>query len=86
MKSRKEIINRIIELTPEFEKAEEAYFSIVEEKQSGEDIYAADFLKIESEYEILKKEIETLQWVVYSEENQEENQEENEDSFNHTEG
>lgn len=61
-------MQKIAELTPEFEKAEEAYFSVIEEKQSGEDIYTSDFLKIESEYEIIKKEIETLQWVIDSEE------------------
>ena len=69
MKNREEILKKIAELTPEFEQAEEAYFSSVEEKQSGEDIYMADFLKLESEYEIIKKEIETLYWVIDSEEN-----------------
>lgn len=69
MKNREEILKKIAELTPEFEQAEEAYFSSVEEKQSGEDIYMVDFLKLESEYEILKKEIETLYWVIGSEEN-----------------
>jgi len=64
MKNREEILQKIAELTPEFEQAEEAYFSSIEQKQSGEDVYVADFLKIESEYEVLKKEIETLQWVL----------------------
>jgi hypothetical protein len=69
MKNREEILQKIAELTPEFEQAEEAYFSSIEEKQSGEDIYMADFLKLESEYEVLKKEIETLYWVIDSDEN-----------------
>lgn len=69
MKNREEILQKIAELTPEFELAEEAYFSMIEEKQEGGDIYTADFLKIESEYEIIKKEIETLQWVIDFEEN-----------------
>ena len=69
MKNREEILQKIAELTPEFEQAEEAYFSSIEEKQSGEDIYMADFLKLESEYEILKKEIETLEWVLNIEDN-----------------
>lgn len=67
MKKREEILQKIAELTPDFEQAEEAYFSSVEEKQSGEDIYMVDFLKLESEYEIIKKEIETLQWVLNEE-------------------
>jgi len=69
MKNREEILQKIAELTPEFERAEEAYFSVIEEKQEGGEIYQSDFLKIESEYEILKKEIETLHWVIDSEEN-----------------
>lgn len=84
MKSRKEIIQRIIELTPEFEKAQEFYFSTIKAKQAGDSICQTDFLKIESEYEILKKEIETLQWVVY--ENQEEKNKTNESSFSYKEG
>lgn len=64
MRNRKEIEQRILEITPEFERAEEAYFSTIEEKQDGGEIYQADFLKIESDYEILKKELETLQWVL----------------------
>jgi len=49
MRTKQEILKKIAELTPEFELAEEAYFSSIEEKQNGEDIYMADFLKLESE-------------------------------------
>jgi len=68
MKTKKEIEDKIAELTPGFELAEESYFSMIEEKQEGGEIYQSDFLKIESEYEILKKEIETLEWVLNEEE------------------
>lgn len=64
MKTRQEIEDKIKELTPAFELAEESYFSIIEEKQGGEGVCKFDFIKIESEYEILKKEIETLEWVM----------------------
>lgn len=64
MRNRHEIEQRIKELTPQFELAEEAYFSTVQEKQEGGEIYEVDFLKIESEYEILKTELEALQWVL----------------------
>jgi hypothetical protein len=67
MRNKHEIQERIDELTPKFELAEESYFSTIEEKQGGEDVYESDFLKIESDYEILKKEIETLQWVLNEE-------------------
>lgn len=85
MKTRREIINRIVELKPEFEMAEDAYFSAIEEKQQGGEIYHADFLKLESEYEILKKEIETLQWVVYDDSEDKTNKKD-ENSFSHSEG
>ncbi|MEK6828519.1 MAG: hypothetical protein AABY15_00100 [Nanoarchaeota archaeon] len=81
MKNRNEIIKKIVELTPEFEKAQESYFSVIKAKQSGENISQADFIKIESEYEVLKKEIETLQWVVYGDQEEIENEKTNEDSF-----
>jgi hypothetical protein len=85
MRTRREIIKRIVELKPEFEQAEESYFSAIQEKQEGGEIYPADFLKLESDYEILKKEIETLQWVVYSEgENTKSDKDEN--SFSNQEG
>ena len=86
MKTRREIVKRIAELRPEFDKVEEIYFSTIEEKQEGGEIYQADFLKIESEYEILKKEIETLQWVVYSDSGENKKQQEDENSFSHQEG
>ena len=68
MRNKNEIQERINELTKEFELAEESYFSMVQEKQEGGEIYEVDFLKIESEYEVLKKEIETLEWVLNEEE------------------
>jgi hypothetical protein len=67
MKNKKDIEDKIAELAPNLELAEESYFSMIEEKQSGGEIYQSDFLKIESEYEILKKEIETLDWVLNEE-------------------
>jgi hypothetical protein len=67
MKNKKDIEDKIAELAPNLELAEESYFSMIEEKQSGGEIYQSDFLKIESEYEILKKEIETLEWVLNEE-------------------
>jgi len=67
MRNKREIQERIDELVPKMELAEESYFSTIEEKQGGEDVYESDFLKIESDYEILKKEIETLQWVLNEE-------------------
>jgi len=66
MKTRKEIITKIIELTPGFELAEEAYFSAVEEKQKRKEYSQIDFLKLESEYEILKEKIKILRWIIYS--------------------
>jgi hypothetical protein len=86
MRTRREIVKRIAELKPEFERAEEAYFSAIEEKQEGGEIYHADFLKLESDYEILKKEIETLQWVVYTDSGENEKEQEDENSFSHKEG
>jgi len=70
MRTRKEIEARIKKLTPQLEIAEESYFSTIQEKQGGGEIYEADFLKIESEYEILKKEMETLEWVLKTEEDE----------------
>lgn len=64
MRTNQEIQKRIDKLNKELIPAEESYFSVVEEKQQGGEIYEVDFLKIESEYEILKKEIETLEWVL----------------------
>lgn len=67
MKTKKEIEDKIAELIPNLELAEESYFSMIEEKREGGEIYQSDFLKIESEYEILKMEIETLEWVLNEE-------------------
>jgi hypothetical protein len=67
VKSRDEILNKIVELTADFELAEESYFFMIDSKQSGEKVNKLDFIKIESEYEILKKEIETLSWVLSNE-------------------
>lgn len=64
MKNRIEVTKRIIEVRKEFELAEESYFSTIQEKQEGGEIYEVDFLKIESEYEVLKKELETLEWFL----------------------
>jgi len=64
MKSRREILKRIVELKPELEAAEESYFSAVKDKQTGKEISQIEFLKIESEYEIIRKEVETLQWAI----------------------
>jgi len=64
LKTRKEILERLAELRPELELAEDSYFSVVESKQRGEDVDAMEFLKIESEYELIKKEFDTLQWVI----------------------
>ncbi len=86
MKKRREIIKKIAELTPEFEQAKEAYFSAIEEKQEGGEIYQVDFLRIESEYEILKKEIETLQWVVFDDQEEENKKDSNENSYSHSQG
>lgn len=68
MKTKQEIQERIYELLPNLETAEESYFNTLKEKSEGEIVNESDFLKIESEYEILKKEIETLQWVLNEEE------------------
>jgi len=67
MRTNKEIQDKINELTPSFESAEESYFSLVEKKQKGEKISDIDFLKTENEYEVLKKEIETLEWTLNKE-------------------
>jgi|AntRauMFilla1563_2_1112583.scaffolds.fasta_scaffold26782_3 hypothetical protein len=68
MRNKQEIQNKIDALEPEVFAAEESYYSMINEKQTGGRINESDFLKIESEYEILKKEIETLQWVLNEEE------------------
>jgi len=64
MRSRKEIEESIIELTPILELTSEAYFSMIESKQKGEDIPNVDFIRITSEYDVAKIEIETLKWVL----------------------
>jgi len=64
MRSKKEIQDRIDKLIPQLEKAEESYFTTIQEKQEGGEIYTSDFVKIESEYELLKKEVETLEWIL----------------------
>jgi len=64
MKTKQKIQDRIKELTPAFELAEDSYFASVQEKQEGGDVYEAGFIKIESEYEVLKKEIDALEWVL----------------------
>ena len=64
MRTNKEIVERIHKLKEELQPAEDSYFSTVESKQKGESISDAEFLKIESEYETLKKELDTLLWVL----------------------
>jgi hypothetical protein len=64
MRNRHEIEESIAELTPLLELAAEEYFSLVESKQKGEEVSEVDFIKTMSEYDILKLEIETLQWVL----------------------
>lgn len=67
MRTKKEIEESILELTPLLELAEESYFSMIESKQKGEEISQIDFMKISSDYDVLKIEIETLQWVLNEE-------------------
>ena len=86
MKTRKQIIDRIVELRPVFEQAEEAYFLAIEEKQQGGEMYHADFIKLESDYEIIKKEIETLQWVVYDDSEEDKKNKKDENTFSHSQG
>jgi hypothetical protein len=64
MKSRMEIENRILELTPEFELAEESYFSAIDDKCRGLLASQVEFARITLEYESIKKEIEALDWVL----------------------
>jgi hypothetical protein len=64
MRTRKEIEESIVELTPLLELAAEAYFSMIESKQGGEEISEIDFIKTLSEYEIIQLQIETLKWVL----------------------
>ena len=64
MKSKKEIQDKIDELTPLFEMSENLYFQSIKEKQNGLNINIVDFIKIEFDYEILKKEIKSLEWVL----------------------
>jgi len=64
MRTKKEIEESILELTPLLELAAESYFSMIESKQNGEEVSEIDFIKALSEYEILKKEVETLQWIL----------------------
>jgi len=52
----------------ELQLAEESYFSIIEEKREGKEVSNIDFLKIENEYELLKKEHEILLWILKIEE------------------
>ena len=68
MRTNKEIVERIRELKKELEPIEDSYFSAVEAKQNKEEVSQIDFLKIESEYEILKKELSALLWVLKIEE------------------
>jgi len=67
VRTKKEIEESILELTPLLELAEESYFSMIESKQKGEEISQIDFMKISSDYDVLKIEIETLQWVLNEE-------------------
>ena len=64
MKTREEIQERINEITPKFELAQDSYFSFVKDKQEGKEVSEVDFMRIESECEIIKKEIETLEWSI----------------------
>lgn len=68
MRTLEEIENRLSELHQDFETSENSYFEAVASKQKGEAISSVDFMQIESEYEIIKKEIETLEWVLKLEE------------------
>ena len=67
MKTLTEIKDKIKGLTPDLELAQESYFSIVKDKQEGKEVSKIDFMRIESEYEILKKEVETLEWALEKE-------------------
>lgn len=64
MRTKKEIQDKIDLLMPDLELARESYFSAVEDKQKGKEMSQLDFLKIESEFELLKKELESLEWVL----------------------
>ena len=64
MRTDKEIIEKIRRLKEELQPAEDSYFSSIESKQKGEIVSDIDFLRIESEYEMIKKELNTLLWVL----------------------
>jgi len=64
LKTKQEIEKRIEELRPDYDLAEDSYFNTLQDKSEGEIVNEVDFLKIESDYEILKIEIETLEWVL----------------------
>ena len=68
MRTEIEIEDSILELTPLLELAAESYFSMVESKQNGEEVSELYFIKVMSEYDILKLEIDTLKWVLNKEE------------------
>ena len=67
MRTKKEIQDKIDLLMPYLELARESYFSAVEDKQKGKEMSQLDFLKIESEFELLEKELESLEWVLNEE-------------------
>lgn len=64
MRTDKEIVKKIKVLKDEIQPAEDSYFSSIESKQKGEIVSDIDFIRIESEYDIIKKEIDTLLWVL----------------------
>ena len=64
MRTDKEIVEKIRRLKEELQPAEDSYFSSIESKQKGEIVSDIDFLRIESEYEMIKKELNTLLWVL----------------------
>ena len=68
MKTNQEIIEKVREVKEEFLPAEESYFSAVKDKQEGKEVSDIDFLRIENEYELLKKELDTLLWTLEIEE------------------
>lgn len=64
MRTDKEIVEKIRILKEELQPAEDSYFSSIESKQKGEIVSDIDFLRIESEYEMINKELDTLLWVL----------------------
>lgn len=64
MRTDKEIVEKIRKLRVDIQPAEDSYFLAIESKQNGEIISEVDFFKIESEYDIIKKELNTLLWVL----------------------